>query len=379
MDDVELDPVAEERTPIASAVPALRILALAGVLLTFFLGLDLLGQAFGLFGKEFSAMLVERTANPFVGLFVGILGTALVQSSSTTTSLTVALVAAGGLTIDGAIPVIMGANIGTSVTNSLVSLGHVTRRGEFERAFAGATIHDLFNVITVAIMLPLEIATGFLAKTSVFLASGIAEVGGLNLLDPIKMVIRPVATWIVQALGGSPVLTLILALGLLFLALKLLVDLLKALMSGRAERVLHQTLFRSPPAAITAGLLMTVMVQSSSITTSVMIPLVAAGIVTLPQVFPFTVGANLGTTVTALIAALSTGSIAAVTVACSHLLFNVSGMLLVYVPPPMRALPLAMARALGRMTVHNRLYAVAYVAIVFFLLPFALIVLTEMF
>jgi len=374
-----LDPVAEDRTPTASARPALRILALAGVLLTFFLGLDLLGLAFGLFGKEFSAMLVERTANPFVGLFVGILGTTLVQSSSTTTSLTVALVAAGGLTIDGAIPVIMGANIGTSVTNSLVSLGHVTRRGEFERAFAGATIHDLFNLITVAIMLPLEIATGFLAKTSVFLASGIAEVGGLNLLDPIKMVIRPVATWIVQAVGGSPVLTLILALGLLFLALKLLVDLLKALMSGRAERVLHQTLFRSPPAAITAGLLMTVMVQSSSITTSVMIPLVAAGIVTLPQVFPFTVGANLGTTVTALIAALSTGSIAAVTVACSHLLFNVCGMLLVYVPPPMRALPLAMARALGRMTVHNRLYAVAYVAIVFFVLPFALIVLTEMF
>jgi sodium-dependent phosphate cotransporter len=374
-----LDPVAEDRTPTASARPALRILALAGVLLTFFLGLDLLGLAFGLFGKEFSAMLVERTANPFVGLFVGILGTTLVQSSSTTTSLTVALVAAGGLTIDGAIPVIMGANIGTSVTNSLVSLGHVTRRGEFERAFAGATIHDLFNLITVAIMLPLEIATGFLAKTSVFLASGIAEVGGLNLLDPIKMVIRPVATWIVKAVGGSPVLTLILALGLLFLALKLLVDLLKALMSGRAERVLHQTLFRSPPAAITAGLLMTVMVQSSSITTSVMIPLVAAGIVTLPQVFPFTVGANLGPTVTALIAALSTGSIAAVTVACSHLLFNVCGMLLVYVPPPMRALPLAMARALGRMTVHNRLYAVAYVAIVFFVLPFALIVLTEMF
>jgi sodium-dependent phosphate cotransporter len=354
----------------------LRIFALAGVMLTFFLGLDLLGQAFGLFGKGFATMLVERTSNPFVGLFVGILGTTLVQSSSTTTSLTVALVAAGALTIDGAIPIIMGANIGTSVTNSLVSLGHVTRRGEFERAFAGATIHDLFNLLTVSILLPLEIATGYLAKTSVILASGIAEVGGLNLLDPVKLVIRPVATWIVQLLGGAPVLTLIVALSLLFLALKLLVDLLKALMSGRAERVLHRTLFRSPTAAITAGLLMTVMVQSSSITTSVMIPLVAAGIVTLPQVFPFTIGANLGTTVTALIAALSTGSMAAVTVACSHLLFNVTGTLLVYVPPPMRAIPLALARALGRLTVRNRLYAVAYVALVFFVIPFLLIVLT---
>jgi sodium-dependent phosphate cotransporter len=360
-----------------SAHPALRIVALIGVMLAFFLGLDLLGQAFGLFGKGFATMLVERTSNPFVGLFVGILGTTLVQSSSTTTSLTVALVAAGALTIEGAIPVIMGANIGTSVTNSLVSLGHVTRRNEFERAFAGATVHDLFNLLTVLILFPLEIATGYLAKTSTILASGIADIGGLNLLDPIKLVIRPVALWIVQLLGGRPLLTLAVALALLFLALKLLVDLLKALMSGRAERVLHETLFRSPIAAITAGLLMTVMVQSSSITTSVMIPLVAAGIVTLPQVFPFTVGANLGTTVTALIAALSTGSVAAVTVACSHLLFNLTGTLLVYVPPPIRAIPLALARGLGRMTVSNRLYAIAYVIFVFYVLPFLLIVLTE--
>jgi sodium-dependent phosphate cotransporter len=360
-----------------SAHPALRIVALIGVMLAFFLGLDLLGQAFGLFGKGFATMLVERTSNPFVGLFVGILGTTLVQSSSTTTSLTVALVAAGALTIEGAIPVIMGANIGTSVTNSLVSLGHVTRRHEFERAFAGATVHDLFNLLTVLILFPLEIATGYLAKTSTILASGIADIGGLNLLDPIKLVIRPVALWIVQLLGGRPLLTLAVALALLFLALKLLVDLLKALMSGRAERVLHETLFRSPIAAITAGLLMTVMVQSSSITTSVMIPLVAAGIVTLPQVFPFTVGANLGTTVTALIAALSTGSVAAVTVACSHLLFNLTGTLLVYVPPPIRAIPLALARGLGRMTVSNRLYAIAYVIFVFYVLPFLLIVLTE--
>jgi len=370
------DPASLTPPPAPTGGLALRIAALIAVLLGFFLGLDLLGQAFGLFGKGFAAMLVERTSNPFVGLFVGILGTTLVQSSSTTTSLTVALVAADALTVQGAIPIIMGANIGTSVTNSLVSLGHVTRRGEFERAFAGATIHDLFNLLTVAILLPLEIVTGYLARSSVFIASGIAEVGGLNLLDPVKLIIRPIAGWLIDLLGRSPLLTLILALALLFAALKLLVDLLKALMAGRAERVLHETLFRSPAAAITAGLVMTVMVQSSSITTSVMVPLVAAGLVTLPQAFPFTVGANLGTTVTALIAALSTGSLASVTVACSHMLFNVTGMLIVYVPPPMRAIPLALARALGRLTMRNRMFAVAYVGLVFFVLPFLLIVLS---
>jgi len=355
-----------------------RLLALAVVLLGFFLGLDLLGQAFNLFGKGFAAMLVERTANPFVGLFVGILGTTLVQSSSTTTSLTVALVAAGALTVEGAIPIIMGANIGTSVTNSLVSLGHVTRRGEFERAFAGATIHDLFNILSVAILLPIELLTGVLSRSSVFVAERIADVGGLSLLDPVKAVVRPISLWVVDLLGRSPALTLILALVLLFAALKLLVDLLKALMSGRAERILHQTMFRSPVAAVTAGLLMTVMVQSSSITTSVMIPLVAAGIVTLEQAFPFTIGANLGTTITALVAALSTGNFAAVTVACSHLLFNLAGTLLIFVPPPIRRIPLACARALGRLTVRNRLYAVAYVVLVFFVVPAILIFVSGM-
>lgn len=353
-----------------------RPFVFAAVLFTFFLSLDLLGLAFGLFGKDLAAVLIERTSNPFVGLFVGILGTALAQSSSTTTSLTVALVAAGALTVDGAVPIIMGANIGTSVTNTLVSLAHVTRRVEFERAFAGATVHDLFNLITVLIVFPIELLTGALSGAAILLGSAVEGLGGLHLLDPLRIVIRPVATLLVGLFDRSPVITLLVALGLLFLSLKLLVDLLRAVMSGKAEEMLHRTLFRSPVGAISAGILMTVMVQSSSITTSVMIPLVAAGVVTLEHVFPFTVGANLGTTVTALIAALSTGSPAAVTVAFSHLLFNVAGTLFVYVPPPMRSLPLAMARALGRLAVRNRLIAIGYIAGVFFVIPFLLIFLS---
>jgi len=353
-----------------------RPVVFAAVLFAFFLSLDLLGLAFGLFGKGLAAMLIERTANPFVGLFAGILGTALAQSSSTTTSLTVALVAAGALTVEGAIPIIMGANIGTSVTNTLVSLAHVTRRQEFERAFAGATVHDLFNLITVLLVFPFELMTGFLSRASIVLGSMVAEAGGFRLFDPLKAVVRPVAGWVIDALGSSPVGTLLVALLLLFLSLKLLVDLLKIVMSGRAEQTLHRTLFRSPLRAISAGILMTVMVQSSSITTSVMIPLVAAGIVTLEHVFPFTIGANLGTTVTALVAALSTGSTASVTVAFSHLLFNVSGTLLVYVPPPMRAVPVGIARWLGRVAVRNRLVAIAYILLVFFVIPFVLIFLS---
>jgi sodium-dependent phosphate cotransporter len=58
--------------------------------------------------------------------------------------------------VSTAIPVIMGANIGTSVTNTIVSMGHVGNAEEFRRAFAGATIHDMFNWLSVIVFLPLE-------------------------------------------------------------------------------------------------------------------------------------------------------------------------------------------------------------------------------
>jgi sodium-dependent phosphate cotransporter len=357
-----------------------QVLTLAGLLYGFLVGLDMMGLAFKLFGGGFAEFLIAQTANPFVGLFVGLLATSLVQSSSTTTSITVGLVAAGALTIEGAIPIIMGANIGTSVTNTLVSLSHVNRREEFERAFAGATIHDFFNWLAVLILLPLELATGFLARLSTAATDGLAEIGGLQLANPLQAVVRPVAELISSSLlRSSSVMTLVLGLGLLMLSLKLLVNFLKTAMSERAEQVLHATLFRSAPAAIAAGAMMTVMVQSSSITTSVVIPLVGAGVVTLEQLFPFTIGANVGTTITALLAAFSTGSPAAVTVAFAHLFFNLTAGLIIYVPPPLRAVPLALARGLGRLGARNRLLAVGYIVLVFFGIPLLLLFLSGAF
>jgi sodium-dependent phosphate cotransporter len=354
----------------------IRLGLLLVLLFAFFVGLDLMGLSFKLFGKGFAEILIERTSNPFVGLFIGILATTLVQSSSTTTSMTVALVAAGALTIEGAIPIVMGANIGTSVTNTLVSLAHVTRREEFQRAFAGATIHDFFNWMAVLILLPIELATGFLARSAGFLESIVEGVGGIEMMNPLKEMVRPVSQQVVAWLGESGVLVLIVGIALLMASLKFLVDVLKALMTGKAERILHNTLFRSSLSAIAAGLAITVMVQSSSITTSLMIPLVGAGVVTLEQLFPFTIGANIGTTITAMLAALSTGSPAAVTVAFSHLMFNLSASVLIYLPPPIRAIPLYLARTLGRIGSQNRLMAAAYILLVFFGLPLLMLLVT---
>jgi sodium-dependent phosphate cotransporter len=354
----------------------LRLGFLALILYGFFVGLDLLGLSFKMFGGDFAETLIAKTTNPFVGLFIGILATSLVQSSSTTTSIVVGLVAAQALTLEGAIPIVMGANVGTSVTNTLVSLGHVTRREEFRRAFAGATLHDFFNLLAVAIFLPLEMLTGYLARTSVICTRALEGVGGLNLLNPVKVVVRPVADALTHLLGDSAVLVLILGLVILIGSLKLLVDVLRALMTGAAEQILHRTLFRSALSAITAGAIITAMVQSSSITTSVMVPMVGSGIITLEQVFPFTLGANIGTTITAMLAALSTGSPVSVSVAFAHLIFNLAATLFIYGIPPLRRIPLYFARRLGALGARNRLAAAAYVGVVFFGIPLLLLLLS---
>jgi len=353
----------------------IRVVLLLVVLYGFFVGLDLMGISFKLFGKGLAEALIARTANPLTGLLIGILATTLVQSSSTTTSMTVALVASGALNIEGAVPIIMGANIGTSVTNTIVALGHVTRKEEFRRAFAGATLHDFFNWISVLVLLPLEIATGFLARTAGVLQSALTGVGGGKLLNPLKLIVRPTADWITELLGKSGTLVLIAGLLVLFLALRYLVVLLRSLLTESAEKVLHQTLFRSAPVAILCGLAITVMVQSSSITTSVVVPLVGAGVISLAQLFPFTIGANIGTTVTAMIAALATGSADALTIAFAHLLFNVAGMLLVYVPPPIRAIPIFLATKLGDLAARSRVLAGTYIIFMFYILPVILLLL----
>ena len=352
---------------------ALQLGSLLFLLLVFFVSLELMGSAFKLMGKGFAETLLERTRNPLAGLLVGILGTTLVQSSSTTTSMVVSLVAGGALTIEGAIPIIMGANIGTSVTNTLVSLAHVSRPEEFRRAFAGATVHDFFNWATVVILLPLEIAFGGLGWLAKRMAGLLDGVGGADLLSPVKIVTKPISGWLSDLVGGSGVASLIVSVLLLFFALRFLVDLLKTIMSSGAERALHATLFRSPPYAIGAGAVVTAAVQSSSITTSTIVPLVGAGVVTLEQAFPFTVGANLGTTFTAMLAALQVGSRAAIAVAFSHFLFNIAGMLVVYAPPPMRRIPLALARWLSELASRRRGLALAYMVVMFYILPLGLL------
>jgi len=346
-----------------------KVVLLLGCLYLFLVGIGGMGAAFELFGSGLSKKLIAATASPFTGLFIGILATALVQSSSTTTSMIVALVAAGGLTIQGAIPIIMGANIGTAVTCTLVSLGHLAQKNEFRRAFAAACLHDWFNLMAVAILFPLEMATGLLARLAEGLTQAFANAGGLELANPLKAATQPAVTQLSQLAGDQPVVLLVLSVGLMVGMLMCLVKLLRSLMEARIQSVLDNYLFRSAATAMAVGLGFTLLVQSSSVTTSLMIPLAATGALTLAQVFPYVIGANFGTTCTAMLAAMATGTPAAVTVAFAHLLFNVFGALCIWPWPKVRAIPMRLAEWLADQAMKNRLVPAAFILVVFVIVP----------
>jgi sodium-dependent phosphate cotransporter len=268
---------------------------------------------------------------------------------------------------------VMGANIGTTITNLLVSLGHITRSQEFRRAFAAATVHDAFNWMAVLILFPLELATGFLAKLSGVLAGLFQGVGGLKLGDPLKAATKPTIELLSSLCADHPIPVLVVSVLITFGMLTAIVKILRSLVLARVGNFFDAHLFKNAGRAMVVGLFLTVAVQSSSITTSLVIPLAGAGVLRLIQILPYTLGANVGTTVTAMLAALSTGELAAVTVAFAHLLFNLVGIGLIWPIPKVRAMPVWAAERLADLSMRSRWIPFLFILIIFFGLPLLLI------
>jgi sodium-dependent phosphate cotransporter len=148
--------------------------------------------------------------------------------------------------------------------------------------------------------------------------------------------------------------------------------LLKELMVGKAKQILHSTIGRGPISGITSGTIVTVLVQSSSTTTSLMVPLVGSGVFKVRDIYPFTLGANIGTCITALLAATAVSgenAVFAMQIAIVHLIYNVTGVIVIYGIPFLRNIPLIMADKLATASSEKKLYAVSYIVGVFFIVP----------
>ncbi|HAZ56596.1 MAG TPA: sodium dependent phosphate transporter [Acidimicrobiaceae bacterium] len=356
---------------------AARAALVVALLYLFLTGVELLSGGFKTMGAGFVDGLFEGVSNPVAGLFVGLLATVLVQSSSVSTSVIVGLVASGVVGADEAVPMIMGANLGTTVTNTLASLGHMRRDMEFRRAFAAATVHDFFNILAVIVFLPLELATGYLSSTAGWITEQVIGSSGAEFNSPLKAAVKMPAGWVKDLLSGVGAggnwmggLMILIGLVFIFLALAYITRNMRLLVADRVEAAINRTLGAgSGLVAILLGAIITVSVQSSSITTSVLVPLAASGVLTLENIYPVTLGANVGTTVTALLAALATGNPAAVTVAVVHTLFNVSGIALFYPIRALRRIPLRLAAGLADVAAERRSTAFVYALGMFVVIP----------
>lgn len=358
--------------------PAARAALVVGLIYVFLVGVSSLESGIKLLGADVQETLFSTVRNPLAGLFVGVLGTVLVQSSSASTSVIVGLVASGVLGFEFAVPMVMGANIGTTVTNTLVSLAHLRRSAEFMRAFAAAVVHDFFNVVIVLVLLPLELLTGAISGLAERITEPLVGAAGTEWKSPIKGLVKQPVGWLEDlwsgfGANGNALGTLLVVCGVatVLLALAFVTKNMRRLVAQRVESSLNMALSKgSGLVALLVGLVITISVQSSSITTSMLIPLSAAGVLTLRNAYPVTLGANVGTTITALLAALATSRPEALTIALVHTLFNIGGILLLYPITALRQIPIRGAEILARLAVQRRLLAVAYVAGMFIAVPF---------
>jgi len=352
-----------------------------------------------------------------VGLMIGILFTVLVQSSSTCTSVIVSLVAAGGLKVHAAIPMVMGANIGTSMTSTLVSLTQVTDVVQFERAFAAATVHDCFNWLSVIVCLIIQLCTDYLGRiTSLIVNSQEDDASGADipipnifdyfvtpftalfvqindtrlerwgagkdldydtLLPSGESFVFNIPSWSDQAIGG---LLLVIALVLLSTCLVLIVKVLRSSLEGSVANLIRKFVnadikyvpWLTGYLALLLGAGLTFVVQSSSVFTSTLTPLVGVGLIEVDRMYPLVLGSNIGTTSTALLAAFAAGKKDALQIALCHFFFNISGIILYY-PIPFMRFPLPLCKLLGRTTARYRWFAIFYLIFMFCLLPAAVL------
>ena len=376
--------------PQATPVRAqwLAWLAVIGLVYLLLAAVGAIGDGFKTATASNAKELFAFATNPVIALVIGVVATALIQSSSTVTSIIVGMVA-GGLPLSIAIPMVMGANIGTSLTSTIVSLGHVRHGEEFRRAFGAATVHDSFNILAVMILLPIELLFQPLqrmaqATAGLFLSDANLSMKDVNfmktLLSPASDVLSGAVSWLPGIWSG--VALILIGVALILFVVTMIGKILRTLMVGRAKEIMHTAVGRGPVSGMGSGALITVAVQSSSTTTALIVPLAGSGVFTLRQIYPFTLGANVGTTITALLAATAISgptATVALQIALIHLYFNLSAIVLIYVLPFLRGVPPLMAETLATLAQRNKLYVLAYILGVFFVVPLLVLGISQLF
>lgn len=350
----------------------LRVLQIIFAIFFFLFAIKLLVASLGDFSNLLQANILTTTLDPFVGLFIGLLATAIIQSSSTTSTMTVAMVATGTLTIQESVPIILGANIGTTLTSTIVALGFISDKLAFRKAISAGVIHDFYNIALVIILFPLELYYGVLSNTSIYLQElllGDGQIESSFKFD--KMFDFGITRVVVEAINNRLIM-MILALVILFASIKLLTSVIQKSIIGGSKNKLQRFIFEKPWKSFGWGVAVTSAIQSSSVATSLVVPLVATQKLKVRSAFPFIIGANLGTTITALIAA-SFSSRIALSIALTHLIVNLFGAVLFMSFGRLRDYLVRFTKGFSVVITRRRALGLVYILLTFFLIPFLLI------
>ncbi|GLD93057.1 hypothetical protein PINS_up001649 [Pythium insidiosum] len=294
----------------------------------------------------------------------------------------------------------MGANIGTCVTCILVAFAQVSNRRHFERAIAAAITHDMYNVWSVIVMFPIEELFHPLEKLSRAMSNARTNQGAFA--NPIETIVRALTERLLvvdkssiyaiatgQRACGSDIsfleggafahsdlsdqaigiLVMVLGLIVLAAALSTLIRMMARVFLGATKRVIAEALDCNGYLNILIGTALTFAVHSSTLVTSTLTPMAGLGVVTQEQVYPLVIGANLGTTATALLASLVTGKKDAVAIALVHFWFNVFGIFLFYPIAVTRKPILEPARQIAQWSAAWPLVAVVFVLMSFLGIP----------
>ncbi|MBV6646309.1 MAG: Na/Pi symporter [Cyclobacteriaceae bacterium] len=343
------------------------------VVLIFVFAIDLIDISLRSLGKETAESFIQATTNPFIGLFMGLMITAMIQSSSTTTSIVVALVATNTISHTTAVPIIMGANVGTTITTCITSLAFIDKKKKFRRALSVGLAHNIMNLILLVVLFPLEYYLGILsgfseAIVSLFPIEASSVMPGQTSFAPSTSIVEQLIHWI-----NNDTLVLLGAFILLLISIKTLANYANNFFLISANRQALKTRHVGDKRkSLLVGLVLTSIVQSSSVTTSLAVPLVATGKISLKKAFPYLIGANIGTTITAFIATLFQSE-AALAIATVHLLFNAIMVLLFFPFNMVRAKIVNFSKSFSTRIEENRVIGFLYILFTFFIIPFLLI------
>jgi len=350
-------------------------------------------MAFAVDGKENLARdyIGRMTGNPLSGLCLGVVATALVQSSSGVVALTIATVAAGGMTVAQAVPLVMGANIGTGVTCVLVTLGYAVRRREFAKAVPVALLNDVVKTLSVAVFFTIEVSTHALSSLAVYASEIVSRLpvfgfvfsGFPDMLDVVIMpVLKPVGGFFGWVFPGSAYGALglgVFSFVVLILGLELMGAAAENVLKGNASKYVHNA-FRTRKRGLMLGTSFACILQSSSVATSLSIPFVVSERISLREVYPYIMGCNIGTTIDpGQIASYVKFGVVGLSVGLVHVLINVFSVVFWLGIPRVGEIPLAVAERISGVIIGSRnsvLSLIILTALMFFIFPLVVIYIT---